>query len=230
MTGQGLYHTSKGPTVGRAGRGQQPSRKLERYGYDYGRGLVLPATNQPDPPSFSCVVNAATPVPTAIPQVIWRAGLDLDPVDISDPNQVAWLEALVWPEQTDRLAKLRAAIRIASENKPRVVKGDLRTDLAGLVAEAPKDATLIVFHTAVLAYIRSPTEREEFARSARSLCDFWISNESRRILPEIAARIGNLGPKGRFLMSVNGVPVGWTDPHGTSLDWISQSDHARDFR
>lgn len=193
----------------------------DRYGYDYGRGLVRPAANQPDSPTFSCVVNAATPVPTALPRVVWRAGLDLDPVDISDPNQVAWLEALVWPEQMDRLAKLRAAIRIAAENRPRVVKGDSRTDLAGLVAEAPKDATLVVFHTAVLAYIRSPREREEFARSVRPLCDFWVSNETPRILPEIAARIGNHGPNGRFLMSVNGVPVGWTDPHGASLDWIS---------
>ena len=23
-------------------------------------------------------------------------------------------------------------------------------------------------------------------------------------------------------MAVNGVPVGWTDPHGASLDWISE--------
>ena len=30
------------------------------------------------------------------------------------------------------------------------------------------------------------------------------------------------GPKGCFLMAVNGVPVGWTDPHGASLDWISE--------
>ena len=194
----------------------------DRYGYDYGGGLVRPATNQPDPPIFSCVVNAATPIPIVPPRVTWRAGLDLDPIDISDPNQIAWLEALVWPEQMDRLAKLRAAIRIAGENKPRVVKGDLRTDLAGLVAEAPKDATLVVFHTAVLAYICSPTEREEFARSVKSLCDFWISNKSPRILPEIAARARNQGPRGLFLMSVNGVPVGWADPHGASLDWISQ--------
>ncbi len=136
------------------------------------------------------------------------------PVTPSDPDQIAWLEALVWPEQMDRLANLRAAIRIAGENKPRVVKGDLRTDLAGLIAEAPKGATLVVFHTAVLAYIRSQAERDEFARSVKSRCDFWISNKSPRIFPEIAARVGNQGPKGRFLMSVNGVPVGWTDPHG----------------
>lgn len=183
---------------------------------------MRPATNQSDPPIFSCVANATTPVPIVPPRVTWRAGLDLDPIDISDPNQIAWLEALVWPEQTDRLANLRLAIRITEKNKPRVVKGDLRTDLAGLVAEAPKDATLVVFHTAVLAYIRSPTEREEFARSVKSLRNFWISNESPRALPEIAARARNQGPRGRFLMSVNGIPVGWADPHGASLDWISQ--------
>ena len=104
----------------------------DRYGYDYGRGLVRPSVDQLDPPVFSCVVNATTPVPTAPPLVTWRAGLDLDPVDISDPNQAAWLEALVWPEQSDRLAKLRIAMRIAAEEKPRIVKGDLRTDLARL--------------------------------------------------------------------------------------------------
>jgi hypothetical protein len=82
----------------------------DRYGYDYGKGsLVRPSVDQLDPPVFSCVVNATTPVPTAPPRVTWRAGFDLDPVDISDPNQAAWLEALVWPEQSDRLAKLRTA-------------------------------------------------------------------------------------------------------------------------
>ena len=76
---------------------------------------MRPSVGQLDPPVFSCVVNATTPVPTAPPRVTWRAGLDLDPVDISDPNQAAWLEALVWPEQSDRLAKLRIAMRIAVE-------------------------------------------------------------------------------------------------------------------
>jgi hypothetical protein len=195
----------------------------DRYGYDYGRGsLVRPSVDQLDPPIFSCVVNATTPVPTALPCVTWRAGLDLDPVDISDPNQAAWLEALVWPEQGDRLAKLRTAMSIAAENKPRIVKGDLRTDLPRLAAEAPKDATLVIFHTAVLAYIRSLQEREEFAQSVKTLCDFWISNESPRVFPKIAARAATEGPKGCFLMAVNGIPVGWTDPHGASLDWISE--------
>jgi len=158
-------------------------------------------------PVFTCAINAATPVPTRPPRVVWRAGLDINPVDLADPAEVAWLETLVWPEQTDRLARLRAAIMIATEQKPRLVKGDLRTDLAALAQEAPKDATLVIFHTAVLAYISPAAEREAFARSVASLCDYWIANEAPQVFPDIARRVGREGPGGSFLLSVNGAPV-----------------------
>jgi len=48
---------------------------------------------------------------TAVPQIVWWAGLDLNPLDVSDPEQAAWLRTLVWPEQTDRLARLCAAMK-----------------------------------------------------------------------------------------------------------------------
>jgi len=32
--------------------------------------------------------------------------------------------------------------------------------------------------------------------------------------------VGVRGAPGRFLLSVNGTPVAWTDPHGRSIDWI----------
>ena len=102
------------------------------YGYDYGRTILGPEAPRSTPPVFPCTINAATPVPARTPRVVWRAGLDLNPVDLSVPGEVDWLEALIWPEQTDRLARLRASIKIAAEQKPRLVKGDLRTDLAAL--------------------------------------------------------------------------------------------------
>src|SRR5712671_758521 len=166
-----------------------------------------------------CRSAPRSPSSVLSPPASW-AGLDLKPVDLSNPPEVAWLEALVWPEQTDRLARLRAAIKIAVEQKPRLVKGDLRTDLAALVQEAPKNATLVIFHTVVLAYISAATEREEFAQSVGLLSDFWIANEPPRVFPNIAGRAGREGPKDSFLLSVNGVPVAWTDPHGASVDWI----------
>jgi hypothetical protein len=190
------------------------------YAYDYGGDILGPEVQGLTSPVFPCTVNAATPVPARLPRVVWRAGLDLNPVDLSDPREAAWLEALVWPEQTDRLARLRAAIKIASEQKPRLVKGDLRKDLAALAREAPKDVTLVIFHTAVLPYVSAAAEREEFARSVGFFCDYWIANETPSVFRDIAGRAGGEGPKGRFLLSVNGVPVAWTDPHGASVDWI----------
>jgi hypothetical protein len=190
------------------------------YAYDYGGAILGPEAQRLTPPVFPCTVNAATLVPARLPRVVWRAGLDLKPVDLSDPGEVGWLEALVWPEQTDRLARLRAAIKIASEQKPRLVKGDLRTDLAALAREAPMDVTLVIFHTAVLSYVSLAAEREEFARSVGLLCDFWIANETPLVLPDIAGRAGREGPRGSFLLSVNGAPMAWSDPHGASVDWI----------
>ena len=69
-----------------------------------------------------------------------------------DDEDVRWLEALVWPEQTERFATLRAAV--ASRGPTAIVHaGDLTTDLAAVAAMAPADATLVVFHSAVLAYL-----------------------------------------------------------------------------
>ena len=195
------------------------------YGYDYGRTILGPEAPRSTPPVFPCTINATTPVPARPPRVVWRAGLDLNPVDLSVPGEVDWLEALIRLEQTDRLARLRAAIKIAAEQKPRLVKGDLRTDLAALAREAPKDATLVIFHTAVLAYVSSAAEREEFARSVALLCDFWIANEMPQVFPDIARRAGREGPRGSFLLSVNSAPTAWADPHGAWLDTIDAAPH-----
>ena len=191
------------------------------YGYDYGGHVLKRDESGPETPIFPCRANSATPIPPSLPRIVWRAGLDLDPVDLSDSNQVAWLEALVWPEQTERLARLRAAIKIAAVQKPRLVRGDLRHDLARLAAEMPKDATRVIFHTAVLAYVNSPEERAEFARTAQVLCDMWISNEAPQVFAEIAAYAPTPTPRGHFLLAKNGNPLAWADPHGASLDWLA---------
>ena len=195
----------------------------DRYGYDYGSRQLHPADETLQPPVFPCATDRRTPLPEALPQVVWRAGLDLDPIDLADAEQVAWLETLVWPEEGDRLARLRAAMRIAAAHRPRVVQGDLLHDLPALAAEAPKEATLVVFHTAVLAYVRPREARAGFAGQVQSLCDFWISNEAPEVLPESTARTGTARPHGTFLLSVNGEPVAWTGMHGASLQWIADS-------
>lgn len=191
----------------------------DHYGYDYGDHRLRPPDD--GAPVFPCAADRATPLPDCLPRIVWRAGLDLNPLDLTDPGQQAWLRTLVWPEQRQRLARLDAAMGIAVRHPPRLVEGDLRHDLASLAAAAPPGATRVIFHTAVLTYVGDAGEREAFARSAASLGDFWISNEAPAVFPDIASRAVTPGAPGMFLLSANGSPVAWTDPHGASLSWIA---------
>jgi hypothetical protein len=155
-----------------------------------------------------------------VPRIVWRLGLDLNPVDLSSEDQVQWLEALIWPGQEQRAQRLRAAIEVARSDPPRVVKGDLLTDLEPLLGTAPKDATLVVFHTAVLAYVASQERRDRFAEIMRRTGAVWISNEAPGLFPDYAKSAPPAPRHGLFLMTLNGTALAWTGPHGQSIDWF----------
>jgi hypothetical protein len=78
---------------------------------------------------------------------------------------MTWLETLVWPGREGRAQKLRAAIEVARADPPKVLRGDLRVDLPAIAALAPKNMRLVVYHTAVLGYVVSRSDREEFAKA-----------------------------------------------------------------
>jgi hypothetical protein len=193
----------------------------DRFAYRF-NGVDLDPVSQsgPPPPRFSCATDPQTPIPKSPIQVAWRTGLDLSPVNLRDNDQVAWLETLVWPGEENRLELLRQAIEIARSDPPSVVRGDLRTDLPALASQAPKDATLVVFHSAVLAYIQSPWEREEFARAVARIGAIWIANESPKVIPGLADAGCQLAHPGEFLVAMDGIPIAASDPHGKTLRWL----------
>jgi hypothetical protein len=195
----------------------------DAYAYDYD-GYRVPPTlyTSATPPTFFCRANRA-PLPGRGLEIIWRAGLDLRPINIKDPEQITWLEALVWPDEGNRLQLLRAALEVAHHSPLQVIQGDLRTDLRALVARMPADATRVVFHTAVLGYLSSADERSAFRQAMKDLEVVWISNEPPALFPNMTQGLSKPWPLGLFLLSMNRRPMTWTDPHGASLDWIADS-------
>ena len=192
------------------------------YGYDFGSCVIRPEVDDGAFPVFRCVASPNTPIPATMPTIVWRAGLDLNPLDATDPEQSSWLEALVWPERTERLAGLRSALRVARAQKPPVVEGNLTGDaLAALCRQAPADATLVVFHTAVLAYVPDQGDRRAFANTVMSVCPYWVCNEAPGVMPDLSEGIDQPTQAGRFLMSVNRKPIAWTEPHGAAIEWIA---------
>lgn len=193
----------------------------DKYGYRYGnRVLAAPEDTRSVSPTLVCSASENTPIPTRFPSVVWRAGIDLNPLDVDRDNDVAWLETLVWPEQETRLAQLRAAVTVARQNKPRVVCGDLRRDLPDMVLEAPADATLVIFHSAVLTYLPSQDERDEFARLVQGTGATWLSNEAPKVFPRFARRADSPDKDGMFLLARNARPIAWTAPHGQAINWL----------
>jgi hypothetical protein len=204
----------------------------DRYAYEYqgaaGITRLLPGPEEPPPPMLRCTIEGPVPVPAALPEVVWRAGIDLNPLDIANPDDVAWLEALIWPEQEFRRERLRQAIAIAQQQPPLLVAGDLNEQLVHLAASAPADATLVVFHSAVMAYLTS-AERERFRQAINALavsrgCQ-WLSNEGHTVIQQAdgSSVVPEMDPerlRGRFLLLHNGQPVAIAGPHGQSLQWL----------
>jgi hypothetical protein len=194
---------------------------VDRYAYAYGDAVIEPsASSGVTPPRFVCRASPRTPVPERNVEVAWRAGLDPRPLDLANDEDIRWLEALIWPGEEYRIPQLRAAIEVARAHPPRVVVGDLRRDLKQLAAEAPQDATLVVYHTAVLAYIREAQERAAFARSVAEVGGVWVANEGIENIPGAPSEpFGEPARQDAFLLCVDGEPVAWTDSHGTWIEW-----------
>jgi len=189
---------------------------FDKYSYDYDGHRV--AGLDPDAPVLHCSVTGPVPLPDRVPQIIWRAGLDLNPLDVGSEDDMRWLSCLVWPGEGDRKERLAAAIATARRDPPRLHRGDLRTDLPALAATAPRDATLVVFHTAVLNYLPAQ-DRARFASTIAGLRCVWLSNEGPGVIAGIAPPSRNqhnflLIRDGRTLMAA-------TDSHGTGLHWLS---------
>jgi len=187
----------------------------DRYGYDYA-GRRLPAAD-PAAPVLRCRPRGPVPVPDELPHVVWRAGIDLHPLDVTDAGDVAWLRCLVWPGEPEREERLDAAVAVARRDPPRVVRGDLVDGLAALAAQAPAHATLVVFHSAVLVYVSAP-RRRDFAAAVGELDAVWLSNEA----PGVLAAPGPAPDTDGFVLTRDGrTALALTDGHGTWIEWIS---------
>lgn len=199
----------------------------DRYSYRYHAPSGTTGLDPPGGPSpvvLDCEIDDESIVPTRLPDVVWRAGIDLHPVDAGDPDQLSWLDTLIWPGQEVRRQNLHAAAEIAGRERLTITPGDLLRELHPQAAAAPSNATLVVFHSAVLAYL-SAVERQRFARQVSALDAVWLSNEGPGVLPQIADRAGGRASPvapgsaqpsadGAFVLAVNGRPVARTGPHG----------------
>jgi hypothetical protein len=78
----------------------------------------------------------------------------------------------------------------------------------------------VVFHTAVLAYLTTE-ERERFRRAVMRLEGHWIAVEGSTVVPGIPTPSERPAADPHFLISLDGGPLAFRDPHGRWLQWLA---------
>jgi hypothetical protein len=192
----------------------------DRYSYRYGDLPWLHPDSGPSPVRLTCAVSGSPPVPARLPEVVWRAGIDVNPLDVTSADDMRWLECLIWPGQDHRRDRLAAAVALARPDPPRLVRGDLTERLPEVAAQAPAGATLVVLHSAVMAYL-DPAARTAFTTAVRDLGCRWAAMEG----PSVAPLLGGPAPPSPdpstalFVVEADGVPVAYAGGQGQSLHW-----------
>jgi hypothetical protein len=192
----------------------------DRYGYDYGDRRI---DGQPGAPVLACQCSGPVPLPRGPVEVVWRAGIDINPLDVTDPDDVRWLSCLVWPGEGDRAERLAAAVRLSRRDPPRLVRGDLADRLGRVEVDAPRGATLVVFNSSVLAYV-SAERRADFARAVADLKAVWLSQEGPEVMsvvPGFPSSLPGVEPSGScYLLVRDGrEALAYADNHGAWIRW-----------
>lgn len=193
---------------------------MERFAFDLGGVRAGPSGS----PLRIVPEWPGPPPPRSDLEIVSIQGCDLAPLDLADRDEALRLKSYVWPDMPARLARIDAAIALANERPPRLVKADaaewVRTRLA-----APQEAgvTRTLFHSIVWQYLPESDRRtiEEAMRAAgrRATPELplaWVEVETNResFRHEIRARFWPGGEEWALL--------GEAHPHGAWIEWFGR--------
>ncbi len=149
------------------------------------------------------------------PPVTSRYGIDLHTVDVANPDDSLWLQALIWPEHKERRERFKQAVACMNQYSDQVhlIEGDGVMLLPQIVQQIPQDSAVCIYHTHVANQIPDKVKHSltEHVRKIGSLRDtFHLYN--------------NMWDRDLHLDSIiDGIEynerIGETDGHGRWFTW-----------
>lgn len=162
------------------------------------------------------------PPPQAEVEITGIKGCDQAPVNLADPAAALRLKSYVWAEVTERIGRIDAAIALAGQTAPDVVRMDAGDFVAErLLAPQEADTTRVVFHSIVWQYLPPETRAwiealmaEAGARADASRRLAWVMLETNRetFSHELSVRHWPGGGEPRVLGSAHA--------HGAWVEWV----------
>ena len=200
---------------------------IGRYAFDLG-GVIV------DPGDAVLTIRPGwhgPPPPAAPVSIVAARGVDMAPVDVADPEQARRLEAYVWVDATERLARLERAIAAVRQDGVRIDRGDAADWVEARLAEpqAP-GVTRVLMHSVVWQYL-APEGRDRIAAAmarAGALASAerplgWVMMEPNRDLHRHEVRVR--GWPGTTPMEL----VALTHAHGAWVEGLAPPYETRDY-
>jgi hypothetical protein len=168
-----------------------------------------------------------------MPEVVARIGIDLDPIDVTDPDDARWLRACVPPDQPERAAMVAAETALAMTDPPLMLAGDAVELLPDAFARIPADALPGVLTTWALSRL-TLDRRLRFLQcldaAATDSPVAWVSVEGVGVAPAIPTfgdrpasghSIIGLAVFGHSVMHTEALGRCWS--RGRMLSWLADS-------
>ena len=205
---------------------------VDRIGITYTNGQSLgdPAS----PMQLSCSIVGDRPIPArAMPEVVARVGVDLDPIDVTDADDARWLRACIWPDQPERAAGLETEMALAATAPPLLLHGDVIEVMPDAVARVPADALPVVTTTWALSQFPLQSRlrflhRLDEAAAGRVVA--WVSAEGVGVAPAIPT-LGDRRASGHSIIglavldgrALRAEAIGRCWAQGRFLAWLADS-------
>lgn len=172
----------------------------DAYGYDLS-GVIC---GSPDSPVQLKPKWKGKAPPKAIVRISGRHGCDLNPIGLAERDQQLRLLSYLWPDQHDRIARTRAAIRIAASGTAQIDAANADSWAEQQLAKPVIGKSRVLFHTIAWQYFDDKTKKQaetaikDAGKAATDSSPFaWLSVEGDAEKPAGASVHLTLWPGGR---------------------------------
>lgn len=160
-------------------------------------------------------------VPRTGARVVQRKGVDPYPIDVTNPDEELRLLSFVWPDQKERLQRLRAAIEIAKQHKPFIDRDSADTWVKRQLSRE-RDRATVVFHSITWQYMGTDVQKRfvatletagEHATTEKPL--IWARMEPAGPVADVRATVWNGSTRTEHhLCNVS--------YHGQNMTWVGR--------
>ncbi|RJY08178.1 DUF2332 domain-containing protein [Aurantiacibacter aquimixticola] len=163
-----------------------------------------------------------SPPPSKKVEIVGAKGCDVAPIDLTDLAQAERLRAYIWPEASERMARLDTAIAMAERAPPELVRQDAADFVTErLAAEQQDGVTRVLFHTVMWQYLPEATRdaitaamEAAGANAAPERPLAWIMSETNRETFKQECRVRYWPGGAEWTMLAE------SHPHGTWVEWL----------